>query len=605
MSSRADPPGDRRPPARAPRAAGRRGRAGPARARPPARPGVELVPDGEPVVVHARPEEHRELRELVAERRGRGVVLVTGPPPADAADPADRSASTIARGSAAACVAEAIAESAVIWRLDRPEALLGGRGGADAAADLSAARASTGRSPWPGGWRERLRPTRVRPNAVTLASAALMLAAAAIVAAGRGWLGGGRWRRPALALALVLDTADGHLARLQGTTSAFGRWLDQVLDELGDMALHAAIAWAAFARDGRPVWLVLGHGLRMGKYLFLVQSRLGDELERARTAPRRRAAAVAASPRRTAAVARLTAVRPADRPCRRALAPLDRAGGARPARRRAGRLCDLLPGAGPGRRGPEGGAPCLSPAISVLILARNEAQNLADCLAAVSWADEVIVVVDRGQPRRDLDDRPARGRPRRGPDVRRLRQPAQRRAGAGHGRLGLRGRRRRAGHARAGRRDPPRHRRPRHAASRLSRADPERDPGPAVRAFPGRSTTARCGCSAAIGPMGRPGARDGRPRGIRRAAPRRSCGTGRSRHVRRSSTRSTATRRSKPQGLAGAGSAVRTSDLPLRPAWTSSSSTSASRVPRRPRGLHVLPVLGRVGRRCGPGSTAS
>ena len=34
------------------------------------------------------------------------------------------------------------------------------------------------------------------------------------------------------------------------------------------------------------------------------------------------------------------------------------------------------------------------PRLSVLIVAKNEAHNLADCLAAASWADERIVVVD-------------------------------------------------------------------------------------------------------------------------------------------------------------------------------------------------------------------
>lgn len=33
--------------------------------------------------------------------------------------------------------------------------------------------------------------------------------------------------------------------------------------------------------------------------------------------------------------------------------------------------------------------------VSVLILAKNEAENLATCLATVAWANEVIVVVDR------------------------------------------------------------------------------------------------------------------------------------------------------------------------------------------------------------------
>ena len=84
-----------------------------------------------------------------------------------------------------------------------------------------------------------------------------------------------------LALSLVLDTADGRLARLQGTCSAaLGRWLDQVLDELADLALHGAIAWAAFVSDGRPIWLILGILYASGKYLFLIQSLLGDELER-------------------------------------------------------------------------------------------------------------------------------------------------------------------------------------------------------------------------------------------------------------------------------------------------------------------------------------
>src|SRR5262249_6120031 len=74
------------------------------------------------------------------------------------------------------------------------------------------------------------------------------------------------------ALALVLDTADGHLARLQGTASEFGRWLDAVLDELCDLVLHAAIAWAAFARDHASAWLILGMIYGMGKYIFMVSN---------------------------------------------------------------------------------------------------------------------------------------------------------------------------------------------------------------------------------------------------------------------------------------------------------------------------------------------
>jgi phosphatidylglycerophosphate synthase len=79
-----------------------------------------------------------------------------------------------------------------------------------------------------------------------------------------------------MALALVFDTADGHLARLQGTASEFGRWLDANLDELGDMALHAAIAWAAFARDGFAAWLGIGMLYAMGKYLFQFATTSGE-----------------------------------------------------------------------------------------------------------------------------------------------------------------------------------------------------------------------------------------------------------------------------------------------------------------------------------------
>jgi phosphatidylglycerophosphate synthase len=107
-----------------------------------------------------------------------------------------------------------------------------------------------------------------------------MLGGAAIVACGGfGWLGRAV-AAFAFAAALVLDTADGRLARLQGTCSAFGRWLDQVLDELADLVLHGAVAWATFQSTGAPAWLVLGLIYASGKYMFLVQSLTGDEMEK-------------------------------------------------------------------------------------------------------------------------------------------------------------------------------------------------------------------------------------------------------------------------------------------------------------------------------------
>jgi phosphatidylglycerophosphate synthase len=223
-----------------------------------------------PVMVHARADEHEALRPLLAERPPGRFALAVGPPPEGAAvlradrlyDPA-RLRRALRRGRDP--------ETAVVWRLDQPHGLAG--------ADAELVRRQTfqplGRY-WAIGpartLARALAPTRVRPNAVTLAAAGLVLGAAAVVAfAGPGWAAG-LAASTALALGLVLDTADGHLARLQGTASEFGRWLDGWLDEVGDMALHAAAAWSAYTRTGSVAWLLLGMLYAMGKFLFVAGS---------------------------------------------------------------------------------------------------------------------------------------------------------------------------------------------------------------------------------------------------------------------------------------------------------------------------------------------
>jgi CDP-alcohol phosphatidyltransferase len=218
-----------------------------------------------PIAIHARADEHVGLRPLVGSRAG-AVVFATGPPPEGAAvlradrlyDP-ERLRRALHKGRDL--------ESAVVWRLDRPAALAG-------ADDELLRRMSY--QPLGRYWAlpparllaKLLTPTFVRPNALTYTSGLLMVGAAVAVAVARGPWPSRFGPAIAMAAALVLDTADGHLARLQGTASEFGRWLDANLDELGDMALHAAIAWAAFARDGLVVWLGLGMLYAMGKYLF-------------------------------------------------------------------------------------------------------------------------------------------------------------------------------------------------------------------------------------------------------------------------------------------------------------------------------------------------
>jgi len=225
---------------------------------------------GDPIVVHARPEEHGRLRELVAEWPRQRVIFAPGPP---------LEAATILRCDRLydphrlrrAVRGGRDPESAVIWKLDRPGGLAG-------AADELVRR----RTYQPLGRYWALGPARllarclcstpVRPNALTLAAAALMLGAAATVALAPPVPLARGASAAALALALVLDTADGHLARLQGTASEFGRWLDALLDGLSDMARQAAIAWAAFARDHAPLWLILGMAYAIGKHMFVVSN---------------------------------------------------------------------------------------------------------------------------------------------------------------------------------------------------------------------------------------------------------------------------------------------------------------------------------------------
>lgn len=160
-------------------------------------------------------------------------------------------------------------DTAVVWRLDL-------------AGDLEAAVSEWTRRlsyqpighVWAGplarGLARIVAPTWIRPNHLTITAFGLMLLAAALIATGSASVTVHLATAASLALALVLDTADGHLARLQGTASTFGRWLDAVMDELADVALHAAIGWSLAMRTGQPGWMMLAIGYVAGKYLFTV-----------------------------------------------------------------------------------------------------------------------------------------------------------------------------------------------------------------------------------------------------------------------------------------------------------------------------------------------
>jgi len=86
---------------------------------------------------------------------------------------------------------------------------------------------------------------RVRPHQVTMLSAVSSAAGLLLIAGPRPSAWSGAAAGMALALGFVLDSADGQLARLTGTSSATGELLDHLLDCGTKLALHVAVlvAW--------------------------------------------------------------------------------------------------------------------------------------------------------------------------------------------------------------------------------------------------------------------------------------------------------------------------------------------------------------------------
>ncbi|MDO4258544.1 MAG: CDP-alcohol phosphatidyltransferase family protein [Actinomycetaceae bacterium] len=74
-----------------------------------------------------------------------------------------------------------------------------------------------------------------------------------------------------LALGYLFDSADGQLARLTGTSSKAGEWLDHVVDAFRSPAIHFTLAVAIMLHRPEISWLALvalGHGLvNSGQFL--------------------------------------------------------------------------------------------------------------------------------------------------------------------------------------------------------------------------------------------------------------------------------------------------------------------------------------------------
>lgn len=95
------------------------------------------------------------------------------------------------------------------------------------------------------------------PNAVTMISAGLSAVGLAImIVVEPSW-----WSALAtgalLAAGYVFDSADGQVARLTGTSSPAGEWLDHVVDAIRTPAIHLTVAVAVLLHRPDLIWLAV------------------------------------------------------------------------------------------------------------------------------------------------------------------------------------------------------------------------------------------------------------------------------------------------------------------------------------------------------------
>jgi phosphatidylglycerophosphate synthase len=112
----------------------------------------------------------------------------------------------------------------------------------------------------------------ITPNRLTLGAFALGMGAAACFAgATYPWLVAGALL---FHLSFVLDCMDGKIARLTGTGSVFGSWLDYVFDRLRVLVCAIALFGGQYRRTGEVVFLLVG-----GLVIFLDMFRYLNALQ--------------------------------------------------------------------------------------------------------------------------------------------------------------------------------------------------------------------------------------------------------------------------------------------------------------------------------------
>jgi phosphatidylglycerophosphate synthase len=98
--------------------------------------------------------------------------------------------------------------------------------------------------------------TRLTPNQLTVFSLVLGMASAACLAMDRLAAGAALFY-----LSFMVDCLDGKIARLKGTGTPFGLWLDYVGDRIRVVFCAAGLAYGQYAVTGEVSYVVLGAGV--------------------------------------------------------------------------------------------------------------------------------------------------------------------------------------------------------------------------------------------------------------------------------------------------------------------------------------------------------
>lgn len=119
------------------------------------------------------------------------------------------------------------------------------------------------------------------PNAVTALSTLATMGAVVSLALVPPSVPVGLLQALALAIGYALDSADGQLARLQGSGSPAGEWLDHVVDAVKTATLHLAVAvgWFRFGEQG-SVWLMVPLVMSAAVTVLFFAMTLTDQLRR-------------------------------------------------------------------------------------------------------------------------------------------------------------------------------------------------------------------------------------------------------------------------------------------------------------------------------------